>query len=467
MTHVTIFTRRNTTDRWLYIAKRLEFADRVTIIGLLDDGCDLNLMSSFYSYYRAADNPDFARSVLGEDVCNDIIQRCRLLRNQSRSVALASIGAMWRAIEEALDRLQPDILLSFLVDFYPADILERLVRQRGIKFIGLSAGILKNTVTFSALGEYIYVREPAAADIQSALAEIGNPTFAPSVKTDTKYNFSRFAKAKLFWNARHALLSATHLLKGDPLNPEYKTTSKPGDDYYVRWQDWQLVNYLHQDWEQTLDATPFEKRVFVGLQYNPECSTDYWVRDLRLADWIASLTEVAKVLTANGFTVFVKDHPVMFGLRRKEIYERLKDIDRVIFIPYEVRSQVLIDRCKTTFTWTGTIGIQAALAGRCPVVSTTYYRTPQDFIYLDTWEDIATLPEKIDRFQLPDTLDAVRQRVLYQLCSSSVPASTNWTKFDPQTSDLSGTQMLIDSLNLYLPQFAKTDLDKVGQTPRS
>lgn len=457
MTNLMIFTRRNTTARWNYIAERLNFADRTTVVGLLDDGCDLNVMPSFYRYYQSQDTAGFAVDKIGVLTCEEIIKRCRLLRNIDRQLALKKIGAMWLAIDEAIEKIQPDLLLSFLIDFYPVDILQRLLAQRNIRFIGLSGGILKNTVTFSALGEYNFVREPALAELDRALAEMMTPTFAPSVVATKKYNLSRFVKTKLIWNARHWLLSLRSLQYRDPLNPEYMTTSKPGDDYYIRWQDRKVVDYMDAEWEQKLQAVPFDKRVFVGLQYNPECSTDYWIRDVRLADWISSLTEITKVLTENGFTVFLKDHPVMFGLRRTDVYDRLSEITGVVFVPYEVKSQQLIEQCKTTFTWTGTIGIQAALAGRCPITSTTYYRTEEDFIHLDTWEDIASLPEKIDRFQLPQEkeLEVVRRRVIHRLCSSTVPASINWVHFEPSKTDLTGTQILIDSLNLHLPQFVK------------
>jgi Capsule polysaccharide biosynthesis protein len=460
MTNLMIFTRRNTTARWKYIAERLVFTSQVTVVGLLNDGCDVNVMPSFYHYYKNLDDVNFAEDTIGADACQDIIQRCRLLRNTEPRRALKMIGAMWLAFDEAVKKNQPDLLVSFLVDFYPADILQRLLKRYGVNFIGLSGGILQDTVTFSAVGEYNFVREPTVTELDSALSEMMLPTFAPSVVSTKKYDFSRFVKTKLFWHARSWLLSAQTIRNRDALNPEYMTTPKRGDDYYVRWHDRKVVNYMDAAWAQKLQAASFDKLVFVGLQYNPECSTDYWVQDIRLADWMASLVEIARVLTQNGFTVLVKDHPVMFGLRRVDIYEKLSQLPGVVFVPYEVRSQELIEKCKTTFTWTGTIGIQAVLAGRCAVVSTTYYRTEQDFIPLDTWEDIASLPARIDRFKLPQgqELATAKQRVIYQLCSSTVPAGTNWVHFQPHKADLAGTHSLIDSLNLYLPRFIKKTL---------
>jgi hypothetical protein len=455
MTNVMIFTRRNITNRWKYIADRLTFADEVTIVGLLDDGCDINVMPIFYKYYQEGDSAEFAITEIGADACSNIIQRCRLLRNLNRDLALKLIGAMWQAIDGAIDRVKPDVLLSIMVDFYPADLLQRLVERQNIPFFGLSGGILKERTIITVLGEHNHIYEPIAGDVDRVLAEILTPNFAPSVVASKKYNLSRFCQTKLSWDIRSLMLRAFQAYYQDPLNPEYMTTPKPGDDYHVRWQDWQVTKYMDTHWEEKLNSVPFDKRVFIGLQYYPEATTDYWVRDVRLANCVAAITEISRVLTANGFTVFLKDHPVMFGLRRKEIYQNLSQFSQVVFVPYEIKSQELIERCKTTFTWTGTIGIQAALAGRCSVVSTTYYRTQEDFVTLDTWEDIASLPERIDNFQLPSNLDLIKQRVGYRVCSAHIAGTLDWIGFDPTTSDLSGTQKLIDSLNAYVPKFAR------------
>jgi hypothetical protein len=455
MSKTMIFTRRNMTKRWRYIAERLDFAEEVTIVGLLDDGCDINVMPSFYNYYRDPDISEFAIAKIGIDSCQEIIQRCRLLRNIERNFALKLIGAMWQTIEAAIDSIKPDVLLSSMVDFYPVDILQRLVEKRGIPFFGLSGGILKDQTIVTILGEYNFIREPIPADIDRVLTEILTPTFAPSVVASKKYDFTRFLKTKLKWNTRSLMLKVLGLYQKDRLNPEYMTTPNPGDDYYTRWEDWQVTKYMNPQWEETLNSVSFDKRVFIGLQYYPEATTDYWVRDSRLANCVVSITEIVRVLTTNGFTVFLKDHPVMFALRRKEIYESLSQFNNIVFVPYEIKAQDLIERCKTIFTWTGTIGIQAALLGRCAVVSTTYYRTEADFVTLDSWEDIATLPQRIDDFQLPSNLDEVRKRVAYQVGSAHIPGTMNWVDFDPDRSDLEGTHILIDSLNCYLPQFAK------------
>jgi len=448
-----IFTRRNTTNRWRYIAERLEFSGETKIVGLLDDGCDINAMPTFYAHYRSQNHHNWLLDSIGEAACQEIIQRCRLLRNLDREVALRFISSMWRTLEQTIEQLKPEIVLSFMVDFYPVDILQRLLERRQIPFFGLSGGILKDQTIVSVLGEYNFLHKPTSEELEQAFIEITAPTFAPSVVVSKKYNLSRFVTTKLTWHARHLLLNALRIFQRDPLNPEYLTTPKSGDDYYIRWRDWQVIQYMDHQWEEKLTSVPFDKRVFVGLQYYPEATTDYWVKDVRLANCIQAMTEIARVLTNHGFTIFLKDHPVMFGLRRKEMYQSLSHLSHVVFVPYEVKSQELIDRCKTTFTWTGTIGIQVALAGRCPVVTTTYYRTNEDFICLNTWEDIVSLPERIDQFQLPRDLDPVKQRVLYQVCSAHIPGSMDWTGFDPNKSNLAGTHAIIGSLNHYVPQF--------------
>jgi hypothetical protein len=455
MNHVMVLARRNMEKEWKYISNKL-IAKQVTIVSFLNNGCDVNVMPSFYDHYRNKNTYEFALLKIGTEECQDIIRRCRLLRNISQQMALKMIGAMWLTWEQEIDRLQPDLLLSTMVDFYAADILHRLLMQRNIPFIGLGGSILKNQVLCTAIGEYNFFTEPDLQTIEKAFLEIMMPTFAPTIVT-REYNFATLLKTKLFWNCRRIFLSVLKTLHRDPLNPEYLITPKPGNDYYIRWRDWRVTRYMDANWREKLNKVHFDNRVFVGLQYSPEATTDYWVRDIRLSNCISSLTEIAKVLTNKGFTLFVKDHPVMFGLRRTDIYESLSQIAHVVFVPYEIKSQDMIDLCKTSLTWTGTIGIQAALAGRCPVTCSTYYRTEEDFVPLDRWEDIALLPERINNFQLPDqlTLEKVRKRVIQRLCSACIPGHMEWLGFDPNQTNLTGTHVFIDSLNRYLESRVK------------
>ena len=89
---------------------------------------------------------------------------------------------------------------------------------------------------------------------------------------------------------------------------------------------------------------------------------------MELSNYRKVLPEIIESFLNKGFKVFVKDHPNMFGMRDFEFIDRLVANEDVILVPYDVSSNYFIKNCTATFTWTGTIGLQSALAGKCPIV---------------------------------------------------------------------------------------------------
>jgi hypothetical protein len=459
MIRLLILSRRNSIQEWEYIAKRLTISDSDSIqivSGFAQDG-DLSYMPTFYQQYYHNDTAAIALKEIGELNCQEIIQRCRLLRNLRPDFAIKIVGAMWFSLNEIVDHSSPDIIISSLVDFFVPDILQRVIERRGGQFIGIARSILSNRVILTARGEFNWICKPSNSEIESALQEILEPNFSPSINKKAKYNLCGFIDTQVRWNLRWLWFDFLRVTQNDFLQPEYMMTPKPGDDYYISLSDWHKIEKsIDRDWRNRILSSNFSKRVFIGLQYTPECTTDYWVNDLDMANWINSLEAIVKILSTHQYTIFVKDHPMMYGLRKSDVFESLKKYKNVCFVPYEVRSQELIELCKTVFTWTGTIAVQAALMKRCPVIVNSYYANEKDFVSLPTVKAIDLLPSYIEGFLLPDNIDEVGYRIAKKICQCTVPGQIQLTGFSLKNEDHRiGANFLVDSLNKNLYHFYK------------
>ena len=133
----------------------------------------------------------------------------------------------------------------------------------------------------------------------------------------------------------------------------------------------------------------------MGLQLFPEASIDYWINDLDLVQYEDSLVEAAKHFSNAGFQVLVKDHPLQFGFRQVGFLEQLLAIPNVILLPYEVSGTEVLNKVGTNFTFTGTLGLQAALQGITSVVVKNYFSTKTEFIEFNTREDLKDLPARV------------------------------------------------------------------------
>ena len=453
---VMIFTLHNTDAWWRYIASRLDFASKTVIVSDVGDA-DIDINRLFHQYVNMPGIEREAFEELGEQNLNDVILRCRLLRVLDHRVALKMIGAMWRTIQELLDREKPDLFLSFVIDRYILDLFERALARRGVRYVGMTIGVLPDTLMFMARGEYVPVREPSESEVSEAVEMLAEPDFVPSYVARMRFDLPRFLSMYVRFTARWLAFEALRLLRGRPYDFRYLIARITAAGVRVRLRDWGVMRYFRSDWRRLFDATSFERRVFVALPVDPEAAIDYWVRDLVMIDYRAVLERAAGLLGAAGFRLFVKDHPSQFSFRQVELFSALAKNSAVAFVPYDVPGRWLIDRSKVTLTWTGTVGLQAALAGRCAVVDVSaYYIVKGLFVALQDVSDLDGLAQRIESFEPSLPLGEARRALALHLLRASVPgAYLSWRRFDPYDPGcVRRADSVVASLNHYLPGLA-------------
>lgn len=458
MIDVMFFSYRNTDPWWQHLAENLNFTTSTCVVSDMRGDGTINIVDDFYSNIRNS-NCDL-HSHLTEAVCNDIIRRCRVLRNLKKSQALAMIEAMWKTINDLITQQKPRLVMSFSIDRYTLDILDRVLQLHNIKFLAMTASIVPDQVMFMDRGKLIPVRKPETPEIERARKQIVNDTYTPAyVSNQKKYSYTRFWRTFLVYKLRGTYFQLTRFLKRDPLNLHYLDALNYLD-HKPRWRDYTVLNLMNQNWESRLLTTPRDKRVFIGLQLLPEASLDYWLDDVSLLNNEEAILHICQVLGQAGFTVFVKDHPLQFGFRKRELIQKLTSIASVVIVPYSEPATRFIKECPITVTMTGTIGFQSAVAGACSVVSGAYYSDEKHFIHFKHFDDIAALPEKITLFQKNNpgmieekSIDGLLENIL----AASAPGDLfSFKRFDKNNAqDVERTQVLIKSLNEYLPQFLK------------
>ncbi len=370
MATVLIFPLHNTTAWWRHVASRLTFASRTVLVADLHRNADIDITPEFYHVLNGRDPGRIALDALGLEASQEVIARCRFLKTLDSGLALAMIGAMWRVLDDIVERERPDVVLSCVVDRYVLDVFARILERRGIRYIGLALAPTPDQVMFTVKGEYLPVREPSDDEVDRTIDQIVSPAFRPDyLPVRPRYDWRRFARIYAHFTLRWLAFEVLRRREHTPLDFRYRSACSIAPGYRVRLRDWAVMSHLDSGWEAKLDAVPFARRVFLGLPVTPEAAIIYWVQQLDLIDEDVVFERAVHVLVAAGYHIFVKDHPNQFAFRKREFVERLARIPGVTFVPYEVSAKTLIDRCKTTITLTGTVGFEAALAGRCAVVA--------------------------------------------------------------------------------------------------
>jgi hypothetical protein len=456
MPRIIFFTIHNTTRWWKYLGSQIDFAEVIVLSDLRRDG-DASLVDDFYRFMQSGDAGAFALGRFGEEGCAEIILRCRSLRSLDSGLAMRMIGGMTQAIESAFDRFDPKLVLTFTMDRYVIDVMERIARARGIDLLEMTASIIPDQIIFHRRGHLIPLRDPSPEELSEVVEIVCAESFAPVyVRTASKFSSRRFWQVFGYFALRGAFFNVWRYLQRDPLNLHYIDALKRLK-HKVRPRDVAVLRLLQKDWQTRLEAIPKHRRVFCGLQLFPEASLDYWLRSHDMLAHDDVVVRYCKVLGNAGYHTFVKDHPLQFGFRRRELFERLSRIPSVTCVPYEVPASYLIQSCEVSVTLTGTIGFQAALAGLCSIVTEPYYATEEHYLHVRNFGEIDGIVEQLGKWRRPADLEGARRQIVRKLVAAGAPGNYfTWKRFDPDDEDIrEQTKSLVRSLNKYLPQFMK------------
>lgn len=420
MKSVLIYAIFRTEAWWSHVGSQMGF-ERVTVLTDKRGRGDQWVTDDFYAAYRT-----FKASRAGDsnlfsaDEVRDIIARCRVLRWYPKAKATAMILAMAQAMDKALDRVTPDVIVSLPIDNYVKDTLERRARARGIPYFELTVSALPGMSMLLYRGQLITSRElPAPEQVSARVAEIADPEFAPAyVQGARTYTRKKFYQVLGYFRTRAAFFKLYSWVKRDPLSIHF-LDAQPGLGHKARLADVRVVNLVDHDWMERIEAFPKARRVLFGLQVFPEAAVDYWLDDLALLQQESLLIELARHLSDSGYQILVKDHPLQFGFRQTALLETLKAIPNVVIVPYEVSGNAMLALCGVSVTATGTLGLQAALLGNVSIACQAYYVVDDDFLVIREWGDIVGVSEQLAQREPPEPLEARQARIVSHLLRGS------------------------------------------------
>ena len=364
------------------------------------------------------------------------------------------IGAALVAWEETLDRVQPQLFLSFRVDYFVLDVVERLLTQRNIPYVSATFSPFDGLVLFTARGRPIPIVEATTAEVARRLGELTKPEYlAPAVSRAKRYSRREVLRNVVYYTLRDFAVSFDGWRRDDRLSYRHLYQHRHFGPTRFRLQNYGVRKLFTSDWRERSAQFPAEKRVFLALQVNPESTIDYYVDELELIDYQRVAEEFVCAMTAAGYFVLIKDHPNMFGRRRPDFFSRLLKQPNTCLVPTWDSSVQLINYCRVTFTWTGTIGLQAVLAGCCSIVVQPIYYTPDRFLKVNRVTDIRDLPRQVAAWRAPDNLVAANEALIANLLKSCAPGRYGHLAFDPnQPAMVERVAPLLQSFNSYLPR---------------
>lgn len=440
---VLIYSIHRTEPWFRHLGRNMGFHRSYTVSDLRGEG-DFCVVDDFQRHQKIFyDKHANSSELLSQGEVQDIVARCRVLRFMGERRASAMALAMAEAFKGVLDKTRPDVILSFPIDRYVSDVLSIIALKRGIPFYELTVSALPHMSMLMKKGVLCMHNAPPDPDevtrhVDALTAPLFTPSYVQGAANFTQY---RFLKVFLYFRLRGLIFWFISLLKRDRLNLHY-LDAQSFLGHKPSLSDRKITAMVDYDWRSKIEAFDKSRRVFFGLQLFPEASIDYWVHDLKLIEHEDLLVETADAFTSAGYVILVKDHPLQFGFRQLGLIQRLLALPNVVLLPYEVSGMEALGLCGVNFTCTGTLGLQAALAGAKSITTRNYYTTEGDFILLENRDQVPSLPQMVEAFPVVQDLSARQRRIVAKLLKGSFPSDFfSFKGFDPENPSNGATEL--------------------------
>lgn len=355
---------------------------------------------------------------LNEDEIEDVIARCRFLRNIDHQQAKNLVHAMTIALTHYIDSFRPDALISQMVDEYTTHVFALLAKKRELGYLGYCAGYFPGTSLLLAdpHGRPYRWRAVDEAEISERLDCVSGMAFRQTYNLGASYNLAKHLKSMVRYRVKVAYFALRGWIEKDPFHLHYRQTPFIAERRWLK--DYPASSMFSIDWQSDLNALrkhrPSANVIYMPLSYFPESTIDYWVLDKRMIAYAPMIQKIVEILSRENIVV-VKEHLHMMGARDAALLRALNRIDGVVSVPPLELSNKVVAQADTVLLGSGSPGIEATIRGK-PVVTfcnTSYWFEPSGSTYLDL-SDIEAWAERINEVlenHVPMTPDMERQFV--------------------------------------------------------
>lgn len=370
---------------------------------------------------------------LDASTAQDMQFRCRLLRTLPVATARRMLAAMVTVVDQILDELSPDLVVSSTVDCYVIDVLRFCSEKRRIPFFGLVQSMVNGYARVTARGELNPFRIPSVSECEQILSDLQRPEYRPTYLPEKVGTINWVAKRWFRETVKTAYLPLRRLASKDPFNlhclasaAQARQHANPTTLFAPR--------FLDRNWSNKRPPETNEGRysLYLPLQFTPECSVDYWANNRDLLHYEEGILRLLDEVNGNA-QVFLKEHPAMFGWRNAQFYKSVLERPGAVLVPPSVKSLDMMEMTDATIVWTGSAGIEAVLLRDKPVVDLggAFYATGRRTTTIQAVSELRRMPEIVKALLEEEPL-SLDEKLAYigRIQSGTIPGSLALTRQD-------------------------------------
>jgi len=373
------------------------------------EGCDVLYVSDFKykddvdlvtRQYKFLKKLNIEGIQLIDDIDN-IIERCRFLRNIQRDLAVSLVTAASLAIEEVLSEVKPDFYIGLPIDNYILHLLHLKCNARGVINISPVQSFLPDRTRITSLGENIKCRFVSDEEVDYYFNLLNKESFRP-IWLNQHRSFNKLVKLYIKERLKKIYFEIQKVIKRDPYSFHYNTIYPAKGVITIE----KLSNLFAYKKYEKIDSTNsvLEKRgiqkiAYLPLQFSPETTIDYYIKDYRFSRY-SELIDAVIASIPEDVILIVKEHPDLYGFRNIKFYENLKSNKKVHLAAVNYpTSEILKHVDAVIVTGGGSTGAEAIARGVKTVSLGGCFYSGIESLSINDYENIHQWPEvfKINR----------------------------------------------------------------------
>ncbi len=375
-------------------------SDEYELQFLTDQKCRYGTEDTRAAFYKYLNDSTRCQDLEQTDE-DDVIARCRLMRNLERKQAGKMVHAMAQVICDVFDEKQPDLLFTHMTDEYIQHLFYILSKRKNIVYVSYCGSYCPGHALIfnNAYGSPLLFRQPEYIEVQEIFDQISPVEFRQNYNQVKHYTLRQHLRLMCRYYAKQVVFRIKAIIENDHWGMHYLIVPFCADR--KRLSDFPSDSNFEHNWQNKLNAlrkaNPDKIILYFPLAYSPEATTDYWVNNKSIIDYENKVIEIIKIL-ARDCIVLAKEHTHMMGARNVGLHEALKVLDSVISIhPQAIGNEVLLS-ADAVILGSGSVGVEAFLRDK-PIFSycdTSYWFKPSKSNYLDL-DNISGWAEQIQK----------------------------------------------------------------------
>lgn len=365
----------------LVTGRRRHFDRVLKLAQLLYPGKDFDLWSDerrggrrvnwigpyFYKYEKNSlaelihQTPQISSSKISE-----IIARCRYLRNIDSKKAEKLARACFLAWKEILESHKYEYIFTLPVDAYTTDTLCIAAELTGIKAVAPVTTPFDARIRFSLRGEFHIPRRLQSKSVQECLPlvqdyidKITNMDYRASVLMgiDTPVK-ETILRRLVIDSAKPPYFMLYRFFARDPLSFSFPVRGLCKQTMFATPSRAWWANKISSAAQKELP----QHYIFIPLQFYPEATTDYWIKEVEMCDHHQSVLALVDAVQGK-YPVVIKEHPTAVGRRDSEFLKKLYE-KSVIFADTLLPTGDLVSKAALVAGGGSTTMLQALLCKR-------------------------------------------------------------------------------------------------------